>query len=174
MRFLSLDVSDNRRNKGCAHAECGIALLPCEFMALLVGPLRGIRFDGENRLGKRQRWRDLDEEMNVIVHAADRTNENPVVFANAGDIGPHSWLEILRDEFGAVFGAEDDVEYVLGVCVRHVSRLRRLAILYITDPALPGWANLCRAYGAGDLPVPGDKHQGLNEGGVSFTIAAQF
>jgi hypothetical protein len=30
----------------------------------------------------------------------------------------------------------------------HVSRLRRLACLYITDPGLPPWASLCRAYGA--------------------------
>jgi len=40
------------------------------------------------------------------------------------------------------------VQYVLRVPIRHVSRLRRLACLYITDPGLPPWASFCRAYGA--------------------------
>jgi hypothetical protein len=42
---------------------------------------------------------------------------------------------------------------VLGVSVRHVPHLRRLAFLNVTDPALPRWANFCRAYGTGGHPV---------------------
>jgi len=86
--------------------------------------------------------------MNVIVHPAHGMNENFVVLADAGDISPQARLEIFGDEFGAVFRAENDVEHVLGVGVSHVSRLRRLAFVYIMDPALPGWANFYRAYGA--------------------------
>ena len=43
----------------------------------------------------------------------------------------------------AVFGAEYNVDCVLSVRVRHVPHLRRLAFLYIVDPArqqTAGWA----------------------------------
>jgi hypothetical protein len=79
-------------------------LLPCEIVALFAGPSRGIRFNGVDGIGERQGWRDLDEQMNVIVHPADGVNENFVVLADACGVGPHSGLEFFWDEFGAAFG----------------------------------------------------------------------
>jgi hypothetical protein len=59
-----------------------------------------------------------------------------------------------------VFGAEDGVDYVLGIRVRHVPRLRRFAFVYITDPALPGWAKFCRADGATRSKARGAERSG--------------
>src|SRR6266702_8703829 len=63
-------------------------------------------------------------------------------------VGPHFRLEFRRNGFAPVFGAEDHMDCVLGVCVGHVSHLRRLTSLYTTYPALTRWANFWRAYGA--------------------------
>ena len=134
MRFLIADVANDHGNNGSAHAEGRVALLPCELVAFLVGPSRGIRFDGENRLGQCQdRW-NLDEEMNVIFHSAHGMNKNSVFFANTCCVGPDARLKFLGDGFAAVFGAEDNMNYVLSVCVGHVPHLRCWKSLYITDP----------------------------------------
>jgi hypothetical protein len=92
MQFLILYISNDRRNAGRTDAKRRITLLPREFIALLVRPPRRIRFDGEDRLRDRQRRRNLDEEMNMIVRPAHGMNENPVVFADACDVCPHSRL----------------------------------------------------------------------------------
>jgi len=86
--------------------------------------------------------------MNVVLQPANRMDENAEVFADACRIGPHFRLEFRRNGFAPVFGAEDHMNCVLGVCVGHVSHLRRSASLYTTYPALTRWANFCRAYGA--------------------------
>lgn len=127
MRFLRLYVSNGGGNKRGAHAECRIAMLPREFVTFVIGPSRGIRFDGEDRFGERQGWRKLDEEMNVVVYSTDGMQENPMVFADARDVGPHSGLKLFRNCFATMLGAEDDVNNVLGVCVGHVPHLRRWA-----------------------------------------------
>jgi hypothetical protein len=125
MRFLILYVSNDSWSVGGTHAECRIALLPRELMTSIVCPSRGIRFDGEQRLGQGHDGRELDEEMNVVLYAANGMNENPLVFANACRIGPQSRLEFRGNGLAPVLGAEDDMDHVLGVGVRHVSRLRR-------------------------------------------------
>jgi len=106
------------RCEGC------VALLPCEWVAFLVRPARGIRFDGENRVGQGQGGWNLDEEMNVIFRSAHGVNKNVVVFANTCRVGPDLRLKFLGDGFAAVFGAEDNMNYVLRVCVGHVPHLR--------------------------------------------------
>jgi len=148
VRFLRLDVSHNRRNQRRAHAERRVPLLPREFASLLVGPTRRIRFDREHHLGKRQRRRNLNQQMHVIVHPAHRVNDHPVVFADARRIGPQAGLKISRDELAAVLGAENNVDGNLSVRVRQLSQLRRLTHLTAEDPAFPRWAKLCRASGA--------------------------
>ena len=52
MRFLILYVSNDGWNNRRAHAICRIALLPRELLPFFVRPLRGIRFDGGDGLGK--------------------------------------------------------------------------------------------------------------------------
>jgi hypothetical protein len=57
--------------------------------------------------------------MDVVGGAADGEGEDSVIRADAGEVGPEVGLKILGDGFAAVFGAEDDVETVLCVGVRH-------------------------------------------------------
>ena len=84
----------------------------------------------------------------MIFHSVDCVNEDSILFADASEVGAEPGFEFFWDEVAAVFGAEDEVDRVLGVGVRHVSRLRRFGNLYITDPLLAEWANFCRASGA--------------------------
>ena len=90
-------------------------------MVLGVGPARGIRFDGEDGLGERESLRKLDQEMDVVVGAADAAGEDAVIFAGAGDVGPEVGLKVMGDGFAAVFGGKDDVQGILRVGVRHGS-----------------------------------------------------
>ena len=60
MGFLILDVGEDGGDERRAYAEGGVAFLPGEFVALGVGPARGIRFDCEDGLGWRERLRKLD------------------------------------------------------------------------------------------------------------------
>ena len=55
----------------------------------------------------------------MVGGAADGLRENRVIFADAGDVGPESWLKFFGNGFTAVFGTEDDVDGVLRVGVRH-------------------------------------------------------
>jgi len=95
VRFLRVYVSDDRRNERRTHAKRSIALLPRQFASLFVRPSRGIRFDREHRLGERQNRRNLDEEVNMIVRPAHGMNQDPVILANARDVGPQSRLEFF-------------------------------------------------------------------------------
>jgi hypothetical protein len=60
MRFLRIDVPNDRGNPRGAHAERRIPLLPAQFTAFLVRPPRRIRFDRQHRLRQRQLRRDLN------------------------------------------------------------------------------------------------------------------
>jgi len=86
--------------------------------------------------------------MNVIFGPADGVNENAVLLADACKVRPKQGLMKFTDELAAVLCAEYEVDRDLGVCMRHVSHLRRLTAVYIMDPALAGWANFCRTSGA--------------------------
>ena len=55
----------------------------------------------------------------MVGGAADGVREDSVILADAGDVGPEVWLKFFGDRVAAVFGAEDDVEGVLRVGVRH-------------------------------------------------------
>jgi len=117
MRLLRSDVFNYGGSVGTADAECSIALLPCEIMTLLIGPSGRVRFYGEDRLSYGQTWGNLDQEVDVIVHAANGVDNNFKVVADACGVGPEAWLKFGGDRFAAVFGAEDDMKQVLRVCV---------------------------------------------------------
>jgi hypothetical protein len=75
-------------------------------------------------LGERRVGLNLNEKVNVIVGPADDVGENSFVLANSGDESPEARLKFFGDSFLAIFRAEDDVENILGVRVRHVPHLR--------------------------------------------------
>src|ERR1700728_4758426 len=86
--------------------------------------------------------------MHVIVRPAQRMNKHSIVLANTRGISPHPRLQFLRNNFAAILRAEHDVNRVLRIRVGHSVAPTALGLLYIMPPALPGWASLCRAYGA--------------------------
>jgi hypothetical protein len=63
--------------------------------------------------------------VNVIFHSVDCVNEDSILFADASEIGAEPGFELLWDQLAAVFGAEDEMDRVLGIGMRHVPRLRR-------------------------------------------------
>jgi len=84
----------------------------------------------------------------VIFHSSHGEDGSFEFLANARCVGPHSRPKVRRQKLLAIFGAEDNVDYVLGVSVGHVPHLRRSITLYTIYPALTRWAKLCRASGA--------------------------
>lgn len=125
MRLLRSDVLNYGGSVGTTHAESPIALLPGEFVTLLGGPSGGVGFDGEDHFGNGQARRNLDEEVDVVLHAANGVDEDFKVVANACGVRPKAGLKFGGDRLAAIFGAEDDMEQVLRVCVGHVPCLRR-------------------------------------------------
>ena len=89
----------------------------------------------------------------MIFHSSHGEDGSFEFLANARCVGPHSRPKVRRQKLLAIFGAEDNVDYVLGVSVGHVPHLRRSITLYTIYPALSHWANLCHAYGAKEEPT---------------------
>jgi hypothetical protein len=110
MRLLRLGVLDYGGSVGTADAEGSIALLPGEIVTLFVGPSGRVGFDGEDRLGDGQSRRNLDQEVDVVPHAADGVDKDFKVVANACGVGPEAGLKFGGDRLAAIFGAEDNME----------------------------------------------------------------
>lgn len=58
--------------------------------------------------------------MCVVVGTSGNGNEDTVIFPDASDVRPESWLNFFRNRGATVFRAEDDVEVVLRVSMRHL------------------------------------------------------
>lgn len=88
VRFLISNVAKHDGNDGSADAKGSVALLPGEFMACVVSPPRGVRFDCENGVCQCQCCRKLNEEMKVVFRPADGVNIDSYFFADARNVGP--------------------------------------------------------------------------------------
>jgi hypothetical protein len=130
MHLLILDVPNRCRHQRPAHAKRSIPLLPRKLETFVVRPPRRIRFDGVNCFRHRQSWWNLDQEMNVILHPANRMNLNSELSADSRHIRPHPRLPFLRNRFAPFLRAEDNMNHILRVCVGDVSHLRRYASLH--------------------------------------------
>src|SRR5258708_14240168 len=77
--------------------------------------------------------------MNVILHPSRCEDMNVEFFADTPYVSPHSGPELACHKPAAIFGAEHNMNYVFGVCVRQVSHLRRLGSSEIrTQPLRAG------------------------------------
>src|SRR5260370_11832850 len=74
----------------------------------------------------------------MVLDATGREAQHLVVFTNAGQIGPKPALQRFGDELLTILGAEDQMDVVLCVAVRHASRLQRSGILSRPLPPLRG------------------------------------
>src|SRR5438270_3733241 len=88
MPFLVRNISLNRAQIGFAYAECSIAFLPGEFHSVLVHPAGGIRLDERNNLGRGDTRRHLNQQVNVVLHAAIGKDQKSMIASDAGHIRP--------------------------------------------------------------------------------------
>jgi len=133
--LLILNVTTDGREQGSTDAERSVALLPDKQAARLSHPSRGIALDRIDGLSQILCRRELNQAMNMIVRAADRVDEDSFVFAGAGDVGPQVRLQGLVDQFRAVFCAEDEVDDVPAVTVRHCAAPLALPYFHGTVPS---------------------------------------
>src|SRR6185312_2301967 len=68
--------------------------------------------------GESDGWRELDQHVEMVVHAADLVDKNFLLVANAGEIGPRPCLLFFGNQLEAVFCAEYDVQKILNCRVR--------------------------------------------------------
>src|SRR5262249_17507218 len=124
MALLIANISNDSRNVRCAHAKCSIPFLPCELSFHFTHPFGRICLDKENSPCQRKLGWKLYQTMDVIFHPANCVHEDIFFPADACDVRPHPWLDILGNHLAALSCAEHDVNYVLGKCLGHVSPLR--------------------------------------------------
>lgn len=82
MCLLCADVLNYGGSVGTTDAEGPVALLPGEIVTFLVGPSGGIGFDGEDGFGNGQARRNLDQEVDVVLHAANGLDKNFEIVAD--------------------------------------------------------------------------------------------
>ena len=116
--FLVLNVSHHPRKVRFAHPEPAISFLPGEPADLVGHPAGRVRFDGLDGVGNHHGGRKLQQHMNVVFHPADGMDEDALMPANARRVRPQAVFHFDRNDFAAVFGAEDDMHYVLKIGVR--------------------------------------------------------
>jgi hypothetical protein len=81
---LRSDVFVDRWNIRRTHTEGSMSLLPLKLLTFDMRPPRRIRFNRDNSLRQCQRRRNLNQQMNVVLHSANRVDENLNAFANPG------------------------------------------------------------------------------------------
>lgn len=89
----------------------------------------------------------------VITHARGPLHRHfdrleSMILRDAGHIGPESFLDILKDALLAILRAEDQINAIAAIGVRHRSSLRDYYTSVNAYPGLPSWAKLVRSSGA--------------------------
>ena len=82
--------------------------------------------------------------MAMIFRATDLDCLESVIACDARDVGPEFGLEVLAQALLSFFGAEDYVDAVARIGVRHGPSLRDLISNLAAYPALKRWAKLVR------------------------------
>lgn len=141
MPFLILDVPDYRWHIRLAHRECAVTLLPGKFSDLVGHPSRRICLDRPDGVGNRDRRRKLQEEMDMIFHPTNLMNKYLLSSAYPSGVRPQTLLHFRGNGFTSFFGAENNMHYVLEICVRQCVAPPALGILNHVLPALTRWAN---------------------------------
>lgn len=90
---------------------------------MLPHPTRGIGFEFLDRLGKWRAWWKIDEQVNMVGGAADGNSSDAEVFRDSIEVCPKIVLQLGGNEVFAPFGAEDAVDKVGGIGVRHSAML---------------------------------------------------
>ena len=136
MLLLALNVLLHHWNLRRADAERAVSLLPGKSMP---HPPGGTTFEFLNRLGQGVRRRQDKEQMKVIRRPAGGDQFEALAAGNADQVGMEFVCTGRWDERPAIFRAEDTMDEIARVCVRHLAPSLR--------PPAVGLAILRRPYG---------------------------
>ena len=124
MLLLIGDVRLDRVASRMAHGERAIAGLPRELVRArkcVVHPMRRAGFQSANEVGERRLLAKRDQQVDVILDAADLNGNAAMTNNDSPKVFPEPRSDLGGDDWGPVFGAEDNVVMEAGVRLRHVS-----------------------------------------------------
>ncbi len=116
MFALATDVVLNDFDVRIAHCECPESNLPFELVAcvscinsIFVNPFRGVGLDITHRVGDGDRWRQANQQMQMIFDAAYLNQISLSVSDRASDVFVKRFDNFTPNRFPAKLGSENDV-----------------------------------------------------------------
>jgi hypothetical protein len=113
VRPLTLYVPNRIRHMRMPDAERSVSILPGETthpVEPLRNPFGGLAFESLHHVTQGHRRRVTEEEMHMVVKAADLKCFQTMRAANATEVAPDVFFDIGRQPGIAVLGGEDDVD----------------------------------------------------------------
>ena len=145
MRFLCVDVFNQRAGVGGADGEGAVSALPGEGRdTLSLHPFRRVCLYVLQQLSEVGGWMEADGEMDVVGRAVDPETVAFTVSDDCREIGMQFVADGLGQERAAAFGAEDDMNQHeaqgLGHAGNYKSRFQRSGFWAgLTWGCTPGW-----------------------------------
>jgi hypothetical protein len=119
------------------HTESRVSLLPREapilHRACFVQPFRRERLQRLHRFRNRDRRRNRQKYVHVILNSANFMNRNPVVLTDSPDVVPNPRLHFRQQQRPSPLRTEDDVHSNRGERVTHIASARLAPYLRHSD-----------------------------------------
>src|SRR5216684_2084310 len=119
LRLALADVFLNGLQQRWTHTERSIPFLPLKLHAVLPEPARRISFQLLHSLSQTQGRRQPDEQVDMVRDAAGSQDLEPQVIRDTGQISVKPLLQFSRNQITAPFCAEDAMDEIGGMSVRH-------------------------------------------------------
>lgn len=114
--YISNRVALLRNPKG----ECAISFLPRKPLRVrLVHPMRGSSLDQLHRFGQRQRRRQREKYVSMILSTARNKRLESILAGHAAEKGPQLRLDLRRNQIAPLLGRENTMNKFGNVSVRH-------------------------------------------------------
>ena len=107
---LGANVASNNAELGNAHSECAIFFLPseeCVFGKIFMNPFGGSSLNELKRFGNGNSRREREEDVDVIVHAADFQSFHFVLAGDSTEEREQAFAKRGCELWPAVFRGED-------------------------------------------------------------------
>jgi len=119
---LLRDVFDDAGNRGRTYRERRVSVLPRKLSGnqfRFIDRMRRTALELFHRFRQRQRLRDIDQHVNVMLDTADPAGRHPVSARRLCYDRPDLYLDLLRDRYLAVLSAENAMILELRERIRH-------------------------------------------------------
>jgi len=112
MLFLARDIRQRCAHLSPSDGERTVPFLPFKVIdcAGFMHPARGCALDFPYRRGDRRGRGQREQNMNVVLHAADAKRLHLVFTRDAAHVGPQPWLDFREDDLVPLLGGEDTVK----------------------------------------------------------------